>query len=73
MIFENWRIDMAKDLIKVGDRVRVCFNNAHWTLTHCAVVEYMPCVAGDSWVFRDDNTGQIYYVSEGCTISKIET
>jgi hypothetical protein len=62
-----------KDLIKVGDCVAVNFNNAQITLSHCAVVEHIPVATGDSWVFRDDNTGQLHYVSEGCTISKIET
>lgn len=61
-----------RDFIKVGDCVSVNFNNAQITLCHTAVVEYIPVSTGDSWVFRDNDTNQIHYVSEGCTISKIE-
>lgn len=60
-----------KDFIKVGDCVAVNFNSSMITLCATAVVEYIPVATGDSWVFKDDNTGQIHYVSEGCTISKI--
>lgn len=58
-----------KEGIKVGDVVSVNFNNAQITLCHTAIVKYVPCATGDSWVFEDNNTGQIHYVSEGCTIS----
>ncbi len=61
-----------KDFIKVGDCVSVNFNDARLTLCHRAVVEHIPVATGDSWVFKDNDTNQIHYVSEGCTISKIE-
>ena len=63
---------MSKDFIKVGDCVSVNFNNSQMTLCHTALVEYIPVATGDSWVFRDENTNQVHYVSEGCTISKID-
>jgi len=57
--------------IKIGERVHVGFNNSQFTLCAEAEVLYIPCSPGDSWVFRDIFTHQIHYVSEGCTISKI--
>ena len=57
--------------IKVGDVVKVDFHNAQITLSHKAEVIYMPCQTGDSWVFEDLNNGTIYYVSEGCTLTKL--
>lgn len=56
--------------IKEGDLVHVDFNGAQLTLCHEAEVLYMPCQTGDSWVFRDTATGDLHYVSEGCTITK---
>lgn len=58
--------------IKEGDIVRVNFNNSQFTLCYSAVVVAMPCATGDSWIFRDPDTGLIHYVSEGCTITKGE-
>lgn len=60
-----------KNKIEVGDIVCVSFNNSQATLTSRAEVMYIPCATGDSWIFKDTNTGQIYYVSEGCTISLV--
>jgi len=60
-----------KDLIKVGDEVRVTFNNSQYTLCRKGVIEYIPCATGDSWVIRDEY-GNIHYISEGCTITKIQ-
>jgi len=57
--------------IKCGDTVAVNFNNAQFTLCSKATVLYMPVATGDCWHFRDNETGIIHYVSEGCTISKI--
>ena len=62
-----------KDRIKEGDVVQVDFNNAQVTLSRAATVVACPCATGDSWVFRDKETGFIHYVSEGCTISKRES
>ena len=61
-----------KNYIKIGDYVSVNFNNAQLTLCHIARVKYIPVATGDSWIFEDKATGTIHYVSEGCTISKVE-
>lgn len=57
--------------IKKGDTVAVNFNNAQFSLSDNAEVVYIPCATGDSWIFRDLDTGDIHYVSEGCTITKL--
>ena len=58
--------------IEIGDCVSVNFNGAQITLCHRATVEHIPCATGDSWIFKDNDTNQIHYVNEGCTVSKIE-
>lgn len=58
-------------LIKKGDIVAVNFYGAQITLSHKAEVMYKPCATGDSWVFKDLETGIIHFVSEGCTITLI--
>jgi len=58
--------------IKVGDLVHVDFNNAQFTLCSRAVVHYKPQATGDSWIFEDCDNGKIHYVSEGCTITKLD-
>jgi hypothetical protein len=60
----------TEEKIEIGDVVSVNFNNAQTTLSFNATVLAIPCATGDSWVFRDDATRYIHYVSEGCTISK---
>ena len=60
------------DKIEKGDVVRVNFNNAQVTLCESATVLYTPCATGDSWIFKDNKTGEIHYVSEGCTITKCQ-
>lgn len=57
--------------INKGDIVSVGFNNAQYTLCHKAKVLYIPCATGDSWVFENTVDGTLYYVSEGCTITKL--
>ena len=64
------------DRINIGDFVHVDFNNSQFTLCSRAEVLYMPAATGDSWIFKkselhnpEDKT--IYYVSEGCTITKL--
>ena len=57
--------------IKTGDLVRVDFNNSQFTLCSKATVLAVPCATGDSWVFEDWNNGKVHYVSEGCTITKL--
>ena len=58
--------------ILIGDIVHVDFNCAQHTLCQQAVVLNIPCATGDSWIFRDVKNGTIHYVSEGCTITKLE-
>lgn len=59
--------------IKVGDCVSVNFHGSQITLCRSAIVEGIPGSVGDDWIFRDNNTDQIHYVSEACTISKIDS
>ncbi len=62
-----------KDRINIGDFVHVDFNNAQHTLCKRAEVLYGPPVAvGDSWIFKNTENEEIYYVSEGCTIIKLK-
>ena len=58
-----------KHTIEAGDIVSVNFNNSKFTLSKRAEVIFTPCSIGDNWVFKDIETGDIHYVSEGCTIS----
>ena len=60
-----------KDSIKEGDTVHVDINNAQMTLCSRAKVLYIPCATGDSWIFEDLDNGNIHYVSEGCTVTKV--
>jgi hypothetical protein len=61
-----------KGHIKEGDIVAVDFNGAQYTLCRSAIVEYIPCATGDSWVFKDTETGEVHYVSEGCTVTLLK-
>ena len=61
-----------KDKINVGDTVHVDFNGAQTTLCHSAIVLCAPDGNGDFWVFKNNQTNEIHYVSEGCTITKQE-
>ena len=63
---------MTNNRIEVGDVVSVNFHNIQFTLCFRAKVEYVPCSMCDGWIFRDVNTNEIHYVSEGCTITKIQ-
>lgn len=58
--------------IEVGDIVAVNFNGAQYTLCSKARVIYSPIATGDSWIFLDELNGQLHYVSEGCTITKLK-
>lgn len=62
---------MNKDRISIGDFVSINFNNAQLTLSKKARVEYVPLEARDCWIVKDEETGQIHYISESCTITKI--
>ena len=57
--------------IKTGDKVSVRFYGAGLYLSHDADVISVPVATGDSWVFKDNRSGRVHYVSEGCTITKI--
>jgi len=59
--------------IQENDVVRVNFNNIRLTLCKKAKVLHTPCATGDSWHFEDLDTGDIHYVSEGCTVTKDAT
>ena len=56
--------------IEVGDWVIVNFNNAQFTLSGKTQVKWIPAATGDSWIFEDE-VGEVHYVSEGCTITKL--
>ena len=65
----------AEDSIQVGDIVRVDFNNAKTTLCFNATVLGYPYGVGDSWAFKSNeeaNKGTVFFVSEGCTITRLE-
>lgn len=57
--------------IQQYDPVRVSFHGAQTTLCAYAMVLYMPCATGDSWVFQDLLSGTIHHVSEGCTVTRL--
>ena len=59
-------------MINIGDIVNVSFNNSQYTLCMRAMVLYKPFATGDSWHFKDMDTGKLHYVSEGCTITLLE-
>jgi len=56
--------------INTNDIVAVNFNGAQFTLSSEARVLHTPGATGDSWILKDIKTGDIHYVSEGCTITK---
>ena len=64
-------VNKNKHKIRVGDLVRVEFNNSRTTLCQRATIKYIPQASGDSWVFHDQSNDLIHYVSEGCTITKL--
>lgn len=55
--------------IAIGDTVSVSINTAMVTLFDAATVLHVPQATGESWIFRDAE-GNVYYVSEGCTVTK---
>jgi hypothetical protein len=56
------------DKIEVGDTVSVNCSAAQLSITRAAKVLRIPQGPGDSWGFRDLRTGDLLYVSEGCTV-----
>ena len=60
------------DRIKEGDIVSVSFHSQKFTLLNRAEILHIANATGDSWQFREQSTGRIYYISEGCTIRKIK-
>jgi hypothetical protein len=57
-----------RNSIETGDTVSVSFVGAQFTLCKSAKVLHIPCATGDGWHFKDNDSGQIFAVSEGCTI-----
>ena len=62
---------MTDTKIKIGDFVKVDFNAARFTLGFNLEVISMPQASGDSWIFKDNLTNEVHYISEGCTITKM--
>lgn len=69
---------MGKSYVKIeshkinkGDFVKISFNGAQLTLSHNAEVLYVPVEFGDYWILKDVYTGDVHYVSELCTITKV--
>lgn len=60
-----------KDKIREGDIVSVSFHGSQFTLIRSGKVLYIPCATGDSWHIRDNDTKDVYYISEGCTIKRL--
>lgn len=58
--------------LEPGDIVRVDINGAQITISQRARILARPYAVGDSWIFEDMASGQITYISEGCTIVLIE-
>ena len=56
--------------IRENDIVTVNFHNVQMTLCKQAKVLHIPCATGDSWHLEDLDTGIVFYISEGCTVSK---
>jgi len=63
---------IERNTIKSGDIVRVNFCGAQYTL--CSKAEVLWCLDmhHESWGFKNLETGQIHYVSERCTVTKLE-
>lgn len=57
--------------ISEGDIVTVNFNQAQCSLANGKelTVQSVPQATGDSWYFKDED-GNVYAVSEGCTITR---
>jgi len=63
---------MEKKEIVVGDIVRVNFNNLQFTFIDRGEVRNIPSAIGESWIIYDIDDGRVHYISEGCTITKLE-
>lgn len=62
---------MSTRYIKEKDTVSVNINCALMTLSPRALVLHIPRGTGDFWIFSCLNTGELIYVSEGCTVTKL--
>lgn len=56
--------------IRENDIVSVYFTSIQYALVKRGIVHHVPCNVGDSWHIEDLNTGDIIYISEGCTVIK---
>ena len=63
---------MVRGQIQEGDIVKVKYYSQMWTLTDNGKVLNVPVSTDDSWIIEDMDTGDIHYISEGCTITKPE-
>jgi len=54
--------------INVDDKVVVLISSTQSVISKSATVINVPHATGEGWIFRDNNTHSIFYVSEGCTI-----
>lgn len=61
-----------KDLIVCYDVVSVNFYGSCVALCNEAVVLSKPDCPGDHWIFKDNKTGIVHYVSEPCTVSLVK-
>ncbi len=64
--------NLRENTIEPGDLVHVNFNGSQYSLCSRALVLNRPGQTGESWVFKDQSTQKIHYVSEGCTVTKIQ-
>lgn len=61
-----------KSKLELTDVVSVNFHGSKFTLCRKAILIKFPVGVGDSWVFKDVDTNQIHYISEGCTVTSIK-
>jgi len=56
------------DRIEIGNYVDVSIQNR--LIGEYLEVIHKPQATGDSWIFKNGIDGDLYYISEGCTITK---
>ena len=61
-----------KHKLELTDVVSVNFHRSKFTLCRKAILIKFPTTAGDNWIFKDVDTNQIHYISEGCTVTSIK-
>ena len=58
--------------MKEGQEVKVHIHSVQLTLTERGIVRRIPVSTGDSWIIEDKDTHEVFYISEGCTITRSE-